>query len=293
MHETARSALLCPVCGGALLVQGPAFACAAGHAFDLAREGYLNLLRTARSGDSGEMLIARRAFLDGGFYRPLADALGELVEAHLGQKIAAAILDAGCGEGYYLRQIAERLRGRAPKLHLDLVGLDSAKDAARMAARRQRDAFFVVADLQRGIPLQSAVLQAVLNIFAPRNLPEFARVLAPGGLLAIAIPAPDHLVELRETLDLLGMQDGKEGAIAAAMGDGFAPIGIRELRYTLRPGRVAIERLLHMTPNYRHPRRWAHLLAAIADDQPVTAAFTLLAYRRLEERPGAGIGGDR
>ncbi|HWE64876.1 MAG TPA: 23S rRNA (guanine(745)-N(1))-methyltransferase, partial [Chloroflexota bacterium] len=141
MHAlTGADLLLCPICRQRLAVADGSFVCEQRHSFDRAREGYVNLLRTRRTGDSKEMLLARRAFLDRGHYAPLARQLCRLAQRALDAReqseSPAVILDAGCGEGYYLAQLMHSL-GSTPGMGACVyLGLDSAKEAARLASKR-------------------------------------------------------------------------------------------------------------------------------------------------------------
>jgi len=299
--------LVCPVCGEPLLLAGPvaptssadspgggivtpaardagSVRCERGHSFDLAREGYLNLLRSKRTGDSKEMLLARRDFLERGHYQPLAEALADTVAAFLGERAGAGdcplrVLDAGCGEGYYLDRLGRRLSAAPGLAETLLIGLDSAKEAIRLSAKRLWDAALLVADLKERLPIADASVDAILNVFAPRDLAELARVLVPGGLLLIAIPSPDHLVELRLAHGLLGIEEQKLERLLEALVPHFASVGTRDLRYTLHLESDAVQALIAMTPSQRHPQR--RLVPEAEDGASVaTAAFTLLTCRK-------------
>ena len=129
--------LTCPVCGGALHREERILRCGAGHCYDLARQGYVNLLRTNRSkdkrhGDDKRMVAARTAFLDAGYYAPLRDAIAAAaVEYTSGD---ADVLDAGCGEGYYTAHVLHALQaqGASPSV----CGVDISRDALICAHRR-------------------------------------------------------------------------------------------------------------------------------------------------------------
>src|ERR1700730_10081044 len=183
----AMALLVCPVCHTGLRQVDGALVCANTHSFDIAREGYINLLLQKRTGDAKEMLRARRNFLERGFYAPLADAVNELVRTHL-QDVPEPlhILDAGCGEGYYLDRLQNAL---APLQSGYYIGLDVSKEAIRMAAKRYRQLLFVVADVKQRLVLADGVIHAILNIFAPRNQSEFARVTSANGILIVVISA--------------------------------------------------------------------------------------------------------
>jgi 23S rRNA (guanine745-N1)-methyltransferase len=182
--------LACPHCGLPLTVGATVATCATGHSFDRGRGGYFNLLVAGRlsaattPGDTPDALAARRRFLAAGHYAPIAAALAEAVGP-----VAGPLLDVGCGEGYYLSQLA------APERY----GLDVAKAAVQMAARLLPDAQFVVGSAYR-LPVLSGSLAAVVSVFAPHPFDEFARVLRPGGRWVTVTPGADHLREMRPVL---------------------------------------------------------------------------------------------
>jgi SAM-dependent methyltransferase len=300
--------LICPDCRAPLSRNGAAFRCASGHSFDVAREGYVNLMRTRSTGDSGEMLRARRAFLDRGHYAPLADAVCEVAGAHLrdhgdaaalprerddaaahlpeqddgallrerGDDAALDVLDAGCGEGYYLGRLQAWLGAHAGAPRPQLWGLDSSKDAIRMAAKRHHEARFVVADSKDMVPFADRSLAALTVIFAPRNAAEFARVLAPGGLLLIVVPSPRHLAELRVEFDLLGMEEHKLRHVRDGLAGLFEGLATRTVEYPLDLTADDMALLLTMTPSHRHDPE--QRLAKLRPDARyrTTASFTLV-----------------
>lgn len=238
----------CPVCRTGL--QPPTGAppapwtCASGHSFDVAREGYVNLLithqrRQREPGDSAEMLQHRRRFLDAGHYGPLADALAELARPGL------AVLDAGCGEGYYTRTWPDEHEG------LEVWAVDIAKPAVRLAAKRARDrgVHYAVASVY-DLPVADASIDLALSVFAPLHSPEFERVLRPGGRLVTVTPGPDHLDGLKAKLFAVpephperGPFDGDDAITR------LAPSGSRRLRFELElDSAETVADLLNMTP---------------------------------------------
>jgi SAM-dependent methyltransferase len=289
--HAGKAGLICPHCRSLLARGGEGYRCVTGHAFDVAREGYVNVLRTRQSGDSTEMLRARRVFLERGHYAPLGDALCEIVGSHVrtwshtvletGESRAAGILDSGCGEGYYLGRLRDCLAASRLGDRFALWGLDSSKDAARMAAKRYPDIGLVVADCKDMVPFVDASLAVVLTVFAPRNVAEFARVLAPGGLLLIAIPAANHLVELREKLDLIGMEANKLQHIRESLAGLFDETAARNIEYILDLSAEDVALLATMTPSHRHNPEQRLALVEPCRRYAVTASFTLLAFRRL------------
>lgn len=159
--------------------------CPRGHAFDIARSGYINLLqpqerRSRVPGDSPEAVAARRRFLDRGHARPLLDAIRSFLPE------GETILDAGCGEGYYLGSLG---RGGS--------GIDISTTAIDLAARRYPDCEWIVANADRFIPYADASFDLILSITGRMNAEEFRRV--GRGWLLLAVAAPDDLIELRGT----------------------------------------------------------------------------------------------
>lgn len=181
----------CPHCRMVLRDTPTGAACANGHSFDRAREGYLNLLVGGRlpsqtvAGDTPDSLAARRRFLHAGNYAPIAAALADMVGSPAG-----AVLDAGCGEGYYLSCIDARHR----------FGLDVSKRAVQMASRLLPEARFVVASSYR-LPVLDGSVDTVMSVFAPRPFEEFLRVLTPTGRWVTVTPGGDHLREMRPARD--------------------------------------------------------------------------------------------
>lgn len=231
--------------------------CERGHTFDIAREGYVYLLRKKASGDTKEMINARRAFLEQGYYAPLAQGLTELLVARLRERLVEktsplTILDAGCGNGYYLHRILAQLSASDLNLDPRALGLDISKEAIRMAAKHYPQAQFVVASLKERLVLLDASINIILNIFAPRNVAEFARVLAPEGLLLIVIPGEHHLAQVRAELGLLNIEEHKLQHVLAQFASDFDVLEQREIAYTLKLDQEALRQLVRMTPNYWH-----------------------------------------
>lgn len=181
--------LTCPVCGSALTAKERAFVCESGHSFDLAKEGYLNLLlstqhRSRHPGDAPELCRARRAFLSAGYYAPLREFVADRLQGDV-------VLDACCGEGYYTSAFA--LRGH------DTYGFDIAKDMVRLAAKADKRSFYFVAGLHR-IPVESGSVDTLTHLFAPFADEEFRRVLKDGGTLLTVLPGEVHLWQLKQAL---------------------------------------------------------------------------------------------
>lgn len=188
----------CPVCAGLLSKSENSWRCAQGHSFDCAKEGYVNLLlanqkRSSDPGDTREMMINRRAFLEAGSYRPLSDALNNVLD---GLK-PATLLDCGCGEGYYLQQYLASLSEASS---VAAFGLDISKEAVRMASKSNRSAADFAVASSFHLPVADQSVDLLLRVFAPGDLAEVRRVLAPEGAFVLVVPGPDHLFSLKQAL---------------------------------------------------------------------------------------------
>jgi len=279
---SATTFLVCSVCRSPLTNQPRSVMCSNGHSFDRAHEGYVNLLLGKPAGDSKEMLLARRRFLEVGRYGAVSDAVNGMVAGHLARRVGSAgavLLDVGCGEGYYLRQVATALPtddALAPRL----VGIDNSRDAIRLAARSSPTMCLVVADVHELIPLASGSVEVLINIFSPRNPDEFARVIAPGGMLLIVIPQPGLLHLLRSLAPLLGIQERKEERLLAEYGDDFEHLSTTPVEYDLVLSGDEVIDLITMSPTFRHIE--PESLDALRDlgEAPADVRVTVLAFRR-------------
>ena len=268
MNVTPFLALNCPLDGTPLRRSDASWRCSVGHCFDAAAQGYTNLLpvqnkRSRDPGDSKEMVAARRRFLESGAYQPIAAAVSQAVLADLPPG-SLACLDAGCGEGYYLRQLADAAERSSEQQTLALLGLDISKWAVISAAKRDKRSNWIVGS-NAGLPVPTAALDRVLCMFGFPVYAEFARVLKTGGLLLQVDAGPDHLRELRETIYPTLKA---ERTTPTAIPDGFTPDTTESIRYSLDlVGQAQIADLLAMTP---------HLYRATAEGRAKAAALTAL-----------------
>ena len=282
--------LLCPICQLPLMHQEHILECTQHHTFDIAKEGYVNLVTRKLStsvGDTKEMLNARRHFLDAGLYRPLSDALNTLVvnafegiytnEAHEDVRL----LDVGCGEGYYLGQLQAFVQAQKPNAKISCYGLDISKEAVRMAARRYKDVQFVVADVKEQLVFADETLHLLLNIFAPRNVAEFARVLAPDGTALVVIPGSNHLRQLRETLPLLNIQENKPQHVEEQFAPHFKLANTSLVSYTLRLTQQEVEQVVMMTPNYWHLSDEVRERIGDMKDLETEVEFVCMMFKRI------------
>ena len=275
------TALACPLDGAPLQRQGGSLRCPDGHCFDLAAQGYVNLLpvqnkRSRDPGDSKEMVAARRRFLEAGHYKPIADAVAQAVLADAVPGRTLTCLDAGCGEGYYLRQLA----AAGDTLPLALLGLDISKWAVQAAAKRDPHTTWVVGS-NAGLPVLPATLDRVLCMFGFPVYTEFARVLRRGGELLQVDAGPDHLRELRE---VIYPTLKPERPAARQMPPGFEPLGTDTLRFQIHvDGASPIADLLAMTPHLYRATAEGRARAAALTALTMTVDVRLARYRRLTD----------
>lgn len=268
--------LLCPVrgCRCPLQREERRVVCKRGHSFDVARSGYINLLqsqdrRSSRPGDSAQAVAARRELFDRGFAAPLVDATVDFLDLDT----TDAVLDAGCGEGHHLAAIRARFSSEAH-------GVDISVAAIAAAAKRYPGAHWVVANADRFIPYANGSFAAITSINARMNPPEFRRILADDGVLLVAIPAPDDLLQLRESILAEGiLRDRVERTV-----DAFAPLFAlarhQRIRRDVRLDRAAIENVL--ISSYRALRRSERARMEALDDLEVTLSRDVLLFRPRE-----------
>jgi len=247
--------LQCPVCRNPLLLSACGYHCINKHSFDAARQGYVNFLLSHKKhskepGDNREMIESRRRFLDRGFYDRVSDGINEVVARELEEPTrerarALNILDAGCGEGFYLK----RLKTALAKGPIDYYGVDISKIAVRQATQRDRTMSWFVASIV-DLPFASGSLDVVLNVFSLADFAEFSRILRPSGKLVIASPGPRHLNGLREIIYPVAREHAGSTREEQARGL-FSLAAERRVTYRLElKNNAEIMDLLAMTPYF-------------------------------------------
>ena len=273
MLADALDLLRCPVCEGDLTATDSTLRCGSGHSFDVARQGYVNLV--PGSADTAEMVEAREAFLRAGHFKRLGGALAEEAEEAAPGR-GDTVIDLGAGTGYYLARVLDGLpdaRG---------IAIDASPAALRRAARAHPRAVAVGADAWKPLPLRDGIATSVLSVFAPRNGEEMARVLAPGGSVIAVTPTTRHLHELVGPLGLLSVPDEKEDRLDAQLAGHFELAARRAVDYAMFLSRDEAAQLVRMGPSAWHvdEAAVAERLAALPDPLTVTVSLTLSSYRR-------------
>lgn len=238
----AAGLLACPHCAGELQLEPSAGRCERGHSFDVARQGYLNLLAQAQpaNADTPAMLAARGRVLASGVFDPLVNLVAQYARG------SRRIVEVGSGTAHYLR------RCLADEPHARGVALDVSVAAAKVAARADPRIAAVVADVWAGLPVRDGAVDAVVCAFAPRNLAEFARVLRGEGRLLVLTPNPGHLAALREHHGLLGIEPDKQQRLLAAAAEFFDLHGTARLRTPVELSAELAGDVIAMGPNAFH-----------------------------------------
>ena len=263
--------LLCPICGGLLDRRENTYRCENGHCFDVARQGYVNLLpvqnkRSLQPGDTKEQVLSRRAFLDGGFYQPIADALCKLAKE---AGCTGPILDVGCGDGYYSAKLAQAM-GQ------ELVGLDISKEAVRYAAGRYKGHQWLCASAAR-LPVADGSVGLLTSLFAVTLPEEFHRVLKDEGWFIQVLAAEDHLLGLK---GIIYPQLTHKEKDSVPQLPGFQLIKSVPLSFTFTVEGEQVQNLLSMTPHvYRISKEGAQRLQK-TQTLTDTASCVLNLYRK-------------
>ncbi|MBQ8640887.1 MAG: hypothetical protein IJ480_01610 [Clostridia bacterium] len=284
--------LRCPLCRTTLAREDKSLRCEKGHCFDLAKEGYVNLLppgkgKNARTGDEKDMLRARREFLAGEYYAPISDGIASLLHRYL-PKGETVLCDSGCGEGWHTLRYTRGLSGMGDR-DLLTVGFDASKYGAACgmkAARREGVdceigldsrllAYFFPGNLF-ALPLADGSVSAVISMFAPVAAEENRRILAQNGILLTAASGREHLREMRELLYTDVHYSDKEPEY-----EGFMLADHETVRYTVSlPDKAAIGNLFMMTPFYYKTTAEGREKLLAAETLTVTVETELRIYRR-------------
>ncbi|WP_073585783.1 23S rRNA (guanine(745)-N(1))-methyltransferase [Vibrio quintilis] len=275
----------CPLCHAPLHQKQQSFSCSNNHQFDMAKEGYVNLMPVQHKhskdpGDNKDMMQARRRFLEQGHYNPLREKVAqrclELLNLRENSHVPE-LLDIGCGEGFYTAHVAELLN--STNAQAEIYGLDISKTAVRYAAKRYKNCHFCVASSHR-LPFADESLDAILRIYAPCKPEELQRCIRPGGLFMTVTPAARHLYQLKELI----YQQVHLHTDQDESGHGFVLESRENLHYTMKMTGAQAHDLLQMTPF-----AWKASESVKADlhsraSFDCEAGFTLSIYRKTDRK---------
>jgi 23S rRNA (guanine745-N1)-methyltransferase len=278
------AALRCPACGGSLEVVDRTLRCGTGHAYDVAKQGHVDLRgpRGSRgTGDDATMIARRLAVLGAGHFDPLLRAIVAAVQgeptvgAGGGEPPPGLVVDVGAGPGVHLARVLDALPGRYG------LAVDVSRPAAQRAALAHPRAGAVVADVWHGLPIAAGAAAVVLDVFAPRHAEEFRRILTSAGRLVVVTPDGDHLGELAGLLGLIGVDPDKDRRLGATFDATFTVERRRALRWTLRIDRTTAADLVGMGPGGHHadPDELARRAGRLPAELQVEAAVVVTTYR--------------
>ena len=262
--------LICPICGEKLTPTEKAYRCEKNHSFDIARQGHVNLLvvqqkKSLHPGDTREQVLSRRAFLEAGFYEPIARTLCDTAR-ELGAR--GPILDVGCGEGYYSAKLAQALSA-------ELTGLDISKEAVRCAAAKYKGHQWLCGTAAH-LPVADGSAGILTSLFALTMPEEFKRVLKPDGCYFQVLAAQDHLLGLKSIIYPELKLKEKDSVPELP---GFELVKSVPIRFTFTVEGEQVQNLLSMTPHvYRISKEGAERLAA-TKELTDTASAVLNVYR--------------
>ncbi len=270
----------CPLCLAPLTREESAYRCPTGHSFDISAAGYTHLLPANKKnskapGDDKQMVAARTAFLEKGYYAPLLDALATLVAEDAKDFESPVLLDSGCGEGYYTAGLSNALQtANAP---CSIAGVDISKFALKKAAKRLPSAEFAVASVYH-LPLCDGSVHLLTNVFSPLAIEEFARLIPSGGYFYYVVPSARHLWQMKEIL----YKAPYENEVHCEEYEGFALQSTTPVRYTAHlTASTDIMALFGMTPYaWKTPKEGVDKLATY-DALDTEIGFDVHRYRRI------------
>ena len=279
--------LICPHCAAELVVHKRpdgrpyVLACEEGHQFDAAKQGHVNMLTgkgTKFLEDSAEMVASRERWLEADHYLPLGRSLASAA-MDFAPAGPVTIVDTGAGTGWYSRVVLDAFAAAGREARA--IDIDLSKSAAQRAARDER-VLSLVGDTWKPWPVAGASVQVILDVFAPRNVDEFKRVLSPGGIALVVTPAADHLAGLSGRAGMLAIDAKKEDRLAEAFADGWESLATVHNEWPLPLTAESAVDLAHMGPAGHHQTHAQMLAELAADPLPETRASVVVhAYRRL------------
>lgn len=268
-----KEILSCPVCGESLRAGERTYTCQNGHSFDTARQGYVNLLcgkGAATHGDNAQMIAARRRFLSGGYYAPLANALTDSLKKYA--KGSPTLLDIGCGEGYYTEAAHRAIEPIGGKIY----AFDISKDALKATAQRKVSSLFVASAYK--MPVLDESVDIVTLFFSPLAKEEILRVLRPEGLFVTAYPGEQHLWGLKKAIYDTPYLNRPEDTET----EGFTLLEKTDIsREIFLPYNAAIMDLFAMTPYYYKTSEKDHAKLQKLDSLTTEISFHLCVYKKI------------
>ena len=236
--------LTCPICGKHLFenIENKVYKCENNHSYDIAKQGYLNLLMKKKTFDNYDKISfqSRKIILEKGYYNHVLEVVAELLRS---TESCTSVLDVGCGEGFYSRKLSA-MTGK------DIVAFDISKESVQIAAKAdlEHHVSWFVGDLS-DLPIADSAIDCILNIFTPANYGEFQRVLSDNGMLIKVVPGSDHLIEFRRLVrDHLRNKDFSNEQVVECFQDNFSLISRTKVSKTFELPEEDCRIFAEMTP---------------------------------------------
>lgn len=289
MNIIAANNLACPIDKLALVKNEGCYQCANGHTFDIAKQGYVNLLpvqhkKSKDPGDSKAMVLARTRFLDNGFYKPIVEKLAKLVFENLGEN-KNCVFDAGCGEGYYLQQLIQAAENFECEKNISFVAMDISKPAILAASKRCKQASWVVGTNSQP-PFAEQSIDLIFSVFGFHSFDGFKSVLKPNGKLILVEPGEKHLQELRDIIYAEASAPKKTSP--SATDSEYTLIEKQSLSFEVNlNGKQNIQDLLSMTPHLFRASHEGKVSIENMESLKLTAdiIFSVFEYKPATFRP--------
>ena len=232
----------CPICNSNLELAGQSMICPSRHTFDIAKQGYINLLMKKKTFDNYDKISfqSRKIILEKGYYNHVLEVVAELLRS---TESCTSVLDVGCGEGFYSRKLSA-ITGK------DIVAFDISKESVQIAAKAdlEHHVSWFVGDLS-DLPIADSAIDCILNIFTPANYGEFQRVLSDNGMLIKVVPGSDHLIEFRRLVrDHLRNKDFSNEQVVECFQDNFSLISRTKVSKTFELPEEDCRIFAEMTP---------------------------------------------
>ncbi len=264
--------LICPICSERIVKQDKSYICKNNHCFDIAKEGYVNLLTGKHKdgsliGDNKDMALSRKQFLEKGYFDSLLNAITEYIKAS--GKAEGAIADICCGEGYYGHKIRS-------ELNCELCGFDISKEMIRLASKRKNNITYFVANLAR-IPLESKSVDLAFHLFAPFHEKELSRILKDNGIIITVVSGENHLFELKELLYDTPYKNDEKPPLTESL---KLAKKIKISDKVLLESAEDIDALFKMTPYYYHTSDKDKMKLADIKELSITTEFVIYIFSK-------------
>lgn len=265
---------ICPVCKKELNKKDNSLICLNGHCFDCAKSGYVNLLVNTKKGsknhgDNKMMTIARRDFLEKGYYSKLKDKLVETAKKY--SKQGDVLLDCGCGEGYYTTAIYENIN------NITMLGFDISKEELKVASKRNSEIEYAVAS-SFSIPVKNESVDMLFEIFSPYCEKEFLRVLKKNGIMIMVIPLENHLFSLKKQI----YDKPYKNEVNSFDLNGFEFVENKDVKYSINlDNNEDISNLFMMTPYYYKTGKIEQARLKALQRISTEIEFSILVYKKI------------